>query len=78
MLRALSQQTQEAPVSEVMQREFEVADSFDMLEVAFARLQSCACRTIPVLRMGQLVGLVTMDGIGEFLRIQAALGPTRT
>jgi len=56
-----------------MQRQFQVADAGDMLEGAMERLQACACHTLPVVRDGRLVGLVTMDNIGEFVLIHAAL-----
>jgi len=42
------------------------------LETVFARLQSRDCHTIPVLDQGALIGLVTMDNVGEFLTIHAA------
>ncbi len=58
---------------QVMQRDFAIADSHEMLESAFARLQNCGCHTIPVLHHGQLVGLMTMENIGEFIRIQSTL-----
>ncbi len=74
LLKALPQQGQEARVADVMRREFEVADSYEMLENVFTRLQACECHTLPVTRNRQLVGLVTMDNVGEFLSIQAALG----
>ena len=44
-----------------------------MMEPVFRRLQACACRTLPVLADGRLAGLVTMDNVGEFMSIQAAL-----
>jgi CBS-domain-containing membrane protein len=65
-------------VANVMQREFQVTDSHEMLEVAFARLQACACHTLPVVHNERLVGLVTMENVGEFLRLQAALGAAKT
>jgi hypothetical protein len=43
-----------------------------MLETVFARLQGRECHTIPVLEHGALIGLVTMDNVGEFLMIHAA------
>jgi Zn-dependent protease len=73
LMGALSTQNMQRPVAEVMQREFQIADSSDMLEAAMARLQACACRTLPVVHEGRLVGLVTMDNIGEFVLIHAAL-----
>ncbi len=78
LLKALSQQNTAARVADVMQRDFEVVDAFDMLEMAFARLQSCGCHTLPVTHAGQLVGLVTADNVGEFMMIQAALRPKRS
>ena len=74
LLRVLPTQGEQVSVSTVMRREFEAADSYEMLDVAFGRLQTCECHTIPVTHDGALVGLVTMDKVGEFLRIQSALG----
>ena len=73
LIGALSAQNTQQPVAGVMQREFQVADSSDMLEAAMERLQACACHTLPVVHDGRLVGLVTMDNIGEFVLIHAAL-----
>lgn len=68
---------QSLAVSEVMRRDFQIVDPSEMLETAFRRLQSCDCRTLPVLRQGELVGLVTADNVGEFIMIQAALGKAK-
>jgi len=73
LLVALAQHGQGAPVTEVMRRDFQVVDSSEMLEMVFIRLQTSECRTLPVTRNGQLVGILTMDNIGEFIRIQSAL-----
>jgi hypothetical protein len=43
-----------------------------MLEAVLARLHGRDCRTLPILERGALIGLVTMDNVGEFLMIQAA------
>jgi Zn-dependent protease/CBS domain-containing protein len=77
LLKALAGRGREAPVSEVMQRQFQVVDSSDMLETAFLRLQDCQCYTLPVTHDGRLVGLITTDNVGEFVMIQAALAPAR-
>ena len=43
-----------------------------MLETVLAQVQGRDCHTVPVLENGVLVGLVTMDNVGEFLMIHAA------
>lgn len=73
LLLALAKQGKDAAVAEVMQRDFQTIEATEMLESAFARLQSCACHTLPVVRNRQLVGMFTMDNVGEFLMIQSAL-----
>ena len=45
----------------------------EVLEMAFSRLQACACHTLPVTHNERLVGLLTMANVGEFLRVQTAL-----
>jgi Zn-dependent protease/CBS domain-containing protein len=77
LLGALARSGPGVSVGEVMQREFEMTDASEMLETAFQRLGACACHTAPVSSQGRLVGLITMDNIGEFLAIQGALGRAR-
>lgn len=77
LLVSLARGGQDSLVSDVMQREFEIVDGAEMLETAFGRFQTCQCHTLPVLRRGVLVGLVTMDNVGEFVSIQAALETSR-
>jgi Zn-dependent protease len=60
-------------VGGIMRRDFQTADSYEMLETAFSRLRNCDCHTLPILHHDQLVGLVTMENIGEFIRIQSTL-----
>jgi Zn-dependent protease/predicted transcriptional regulator len=73
LVKALHQRGQGAFVSDVMHRDFEEVDSYDMLEAALPRLQKSIYHIVPVVRFGQLVGLLTAENVGEFLRIQAAL-----
>jgi len=74
LIHGLEKGGRDRAVAEAMLREFQIADAAEMLETAFARAQSCGCHTLPVMRGGQIVGLLTMDNVGEFLMIQAALG----
>ena len=73
LLKALSAREQHPTVTSAMQKNFVTVDSLEMLESAFAKLKNCNCHTLPVTLNGKLAGLLTMDNLGEFLRIQAAL-----
>lgn len=73
LLVALAEHGKDYPVSATMRREFLTADYTEMLEVAFQRLQECECHTMPVVHEGRLAGLLTMDNLGEYFLIQAAL-----
>ena len=77
MLSALAKQGSRVAVGEAMERDFQVVQASEMLDTAFRRLSECRCNTAPVSFQGRLVGIVTMDNIGEFLAIQGALGRTR-
>jgi Zn-dependent protease len=73
LLSALSNLGPHASVSEAMQQHFITVDSYEMIETAFSKLSNCNCHTLPVTHNDQLVGLLTMDRLGEYMRIQAAL-----
>lgn len=74
MLRGLHEQGPGARVADSMQREFHTASLGEMVETVLQRLGECRCHTLPVLDVReQVVGLVTMENIGEFMRIEAAL-----
>jgi len=73
LMKALAREGAEAPVGRIMRTDYETADPADMLEPAFLRLQSCACRSFPVVRGGKLLGILTTDNVGEFLMVQAAM-----
>jgi CBS domain-containing protein len=71
LVKALPERGRDAPVAGSM-RECPTAQASEMLETVLARLQSRDCHTIPVVEHGTLVGLVTMDNVGEFLMVHAA------
>ena len=73
LLKALSARDQHSTVTSAMQNKFVTVDSLEMLETAFAKLKDCNCPTLPVTLDGKLVGLLTMDNLGEYMRIQSAL-----
>ncbi|MBI5083167.1 MAG: site-2 protease family protein [Acidobacteria bacterium] len=73
LLLALAEHGQDHPVTSAMRRELLTTDYTEMLEIAFQRLQECGCHTMPVIHEGRLAGLLTMDNLGEYLLIQAAI-----
>lgn len=73
LISGLSQDGTDRLVTEVMQREFATAEPDEMLETVLQRLATAPCRTVPVLEEGRLVGIITMDHLGEYLMIQNAL-----
>ena len=72
LLRSLAEHGREYPVVAAMQRDFLTADSTEMLEATFRRIQECDCHTMPVVHEDRLVGLLTTENLGEYVLIQAA------
>jgi Zn-dependent protease/CBS domain-containing protein len=73
LLVALAEHGPDLAVAATMRRDFLTTDYTEMLEVAFQRLQACECHTMPVIHEGRLAGLLTMDNLGEYFLVQAAL-----
>jgi CBS domain-containing protein len=44
-----------------------------MLEEAFLRMQETGCEAIPVVHNSRLVGLLTLENVGELMMISSAL-----
>lgn len=76
LLVALANQGPETRVSDVMQTQFETATPAEMLETVFQKLQTCDCHSLPIVQHGNLVGIITMENVGEFLAIQSAVRQT--
>lgn len=72
LLATLTQQGREAVVGRVMRTDYPRAAPDELLGPALTRLQGLEWRTIVVAEDDVLVGLVTMDNVGEFLMIHTA------
>jgi Zn-dependent protease/CBS domain-containing protein len=72
LLVAVAQYGLELSVTAVMRRRFQLAESTETLDIVFQRLAPCDCHTIPVIDNGRLVGLITMERLGEYLLADAA------
>ena len=73
LLRAIARGGVDIPVRDAMRRDFEAVDSHDMLEQAVQVLRRCGCRSLPVEHNGELVGMLTLENVGEFMMIRSAL-----
>ena len=73
LLSALAEEGKSGWVRDVMETDFLTAGPSEMAQGVFDRLQSCNCRTLPVVRDGRILGLVTSENLAEFLMIQKAL-----
>lgn len=73
LLKALPEYGREATVEEVMQRHCVSVDPSEMLSEAFQRMQEVDCPMLPVVQDGNVVGVVTLENIGEMMMIASAL-----
>lgn len=73
LVRALAHLGQGAKVADVMRRDCQVVEDGEMLEAAFRRMRESNCNTVPVVRQGRLVGLLTLENLGELVMVQSAV-----
>ena len=77
LIRGLTERGPDSVVEGAMMRRFETADPGEMLDAALARLQRHECGTLPVVRDGRVLGIVTMENVGELMMVQDALRAAR-
>jgi Zn-dependent protease/CBS domain-containing protein len=73
LLLALAEFGQDYPVTAAMRSGFVIAESTEMLETIFERLQADNCHTLPVVHNSLLAGLITMDKLGEYVLIETSM-----
>jgi CBS domain-containing protein len=77
LMREIANGGVDMPVRTAMKREVVTVDSYEMLEHALAIMREANSRSVPVLHDGALVGLLTLDHVGELLMLQTALRQAR-
>jgi Zn-dependent protease/predicted transcriptional regulator len=77
LLKALAERGENARVADVMDRDFQQASPQEPADEVLARLKACGCHSLPVVRDGILLGVLTMDNVGEYVMVQAALRGTK-
>ncbi len=75
LLRALAGGRTDRRVDEVAKQSCGSAHPREMLQGVFQRMQESGCPAVPVLEVdGSLVGMVTLENVGELAMVQAAIG----
>jgi CBS domain-containing protein len=73
LVKGLTQTGADTPVAAAMTSHFDCATASEMLEGAVQRLKASGCPALPVLRDDELVGVLTLENVGEFLMVHSAL-----
>jgi len=73
LVRAIARGGTGLLVRDAMRRDFRSVDSHDMLEQAVQMLRRSGCRSLPVEHNGELVGMLTLESVGEFIMIHSAM-----
>jgi Zn-dependent protease len=73
LLRALADRGASGTVADAMNRRFATATPDERAEEAIDRLRSCGCNAMPVVRGRELLGVLTLENIGEYVMIRTAL-----
>jgi Zn-dependent protease len=77
LVRAAKDRGRETPIAEVMRRDLVVAGEGEGLDWVLAQMRARGCSTAPVVRDGTLVGLLTLENVGELVMVNSALEEMR-
>ena len=78
LVKALMDGNREATVGDVMWREYRPVNDTDALTPTLESMGKNEWATLPVMNGGQLVGLLTLENIGELIMVNAALAGKAT
>ena len=73
LMSALNRHGSDVTVSEIMRRDLVTVEATERMEQVLMRLQESGTPALPVLHHGQIVGLITMENISDYLTIKRAL-----
>lgn len=73
LIRALASGGLEAEVAGAMLRGCPVVQETDPIEEVYQRMRELGCAALPVVRRGELVGLLSLENVSEMVMIRSAL-----
>jgi Zn-dependent protease/CBS domain-containing protein len=73
LVRALAQNGSETKVGDVMRSDCHLVTETEMLDKSYELLRQDNCSTLPVVRNGRLVGMITLENIAEWVMVNTAL-----
>jgi len=73
LIQSLSKHDRSTPVAEVADRDFATTEPGAPLDEVFQQMNADNRSTVPVVEGNQLVGLLTLDNVGELIMVSSAL-----
>jgi CBS domain-containing protein len=73
LIQALSTHDRDTPVAEVADRAVATTEPGAPLDEVFQRMNELSCSTMPVVEGDRLVGLLTLENVGELIMVSSAL-----
>lgn len=73
LIDAVARHGRDAPVAEAMETAFRTVAPEEPVDRALLQLRECRCKTLPVVSGGRLDGVLTLENLGEYVMIEAAL-----
>jgi Zn-dependent protease len=74
LVKAIAEGGRQAPVRTAMRENCAVVDAAEPLRAAFEKMRQGECSTLPVVEGGRLVGLLTLENVGELVMVSEAAG----
>jgi Zn-dependent protease len=72
LVKAISEGGRQAQVQTAMRQKCAVVSDTEPLRAAFEKMRNGECSTLPVMRDGRLVGLLTLENVGELVMLSEA------
>jgi len=73
LVKALAEKGPDAKVRSAMRSDCHLVTEGEMLEKSYELLRQDHCSTLPVVREGRLVGMITLENIAEWVMVNTAL-----